>query len=305
MKWICTVFLWMQCFSFRVGAGEAVWHEVLTLSNENVRVQVAPEIGRIVYLSTGEGPNLLRQDKTLVGTTQVPPGRWAWNNYGGDWLWPVPQDHWEALGVDRRWPPPSEFEPVAWSAEIRQDAEGREEIHMRLDVGEPLNIRVSRILKLSDDRPGVLIVEQSLIRQAPSDIVVCLWQIAQMDTPRQVRLERPENSRHEQGWRRIQGPEPEEGALQVLDGEVQLEVEKAKRAKLGTDGLWIEGTNAGGTLRILVENGNEPGELPDGGCSLAVAIGREGDYAELESMSVERNLRVGERLANRLLYILE
>lgn len=279
-------------------APPAEWGSVLTQQNEHLEVRIAPQIGRIIHLASPDGENLLRQDATLIGQTDIPEGRWDWNNHGGDWLWPVAQDRWDLLGVDRRWPPPAVFEYAPWSA--KQDADG--EILLWLDVGEPLNIRISRRIFFDPEAPDRLIIEQSILRTAPSDIPVCLWQISQMHQAERVTLHVPESTRHENGYHHIQGPEPEPDALTLDADKLIVNVAGAKGAKFGTDGTRIAGTGAAGTLHIEVLNDDTPGELPDGGCSLALAVGRNGEYAELETMSVERNLAVGETLKNRLVY---
>ena len=283
---------------YAAGADTAHWPNQRFLENEYLRVVVVPETGRITHLSRNAGENLLRQDKSLIGNTEIPPGRWDWNNHGGDWLWPVAQDRWEMLGVDRRWPPPALFEYAPWSAV--QDTDG--EILLWLDVGEPLNILVSRRIFFDPENPKHLIIEQSILRTAPSDIPVCLWQIAQMGQASDVEMKVPETTRHPGGVHHIQGPAPEQDAVILQPKTLRVQVAGAKGAKLGTDGTRISGRNPAGSLHIEVFNGDEPGELPDGGCSLALAIDRGGEYAELETMSVERNLAAGERLNNRLVY---
>lgn len=274
------------------------WESVLVLSNEHLTVKAVPEIGRIIHLSRTGGPNLLRQDPDLIGITEAPEGRWAWNNHGGDWLWPVAQDGWEQLGVERRWPPPALFEYAPWTGEILED----NRLRLQLSVGEPLNIEITRTLSFDPGQPDVLVIEQSILRTAPSDIPVCLWQISQMAEASRVVMQIPENTRHPQGVHFIQGPDLEDGALLRKGGTLHVQTQKAKGAKLGTDGTRISGTSPAGRLHIEVINGEEPGDLPDGGCAVALAVGRHGDYTELETMSVEKNLRVGENLSNTLRY---
>ncbi|MCC5843993.1 MAG: hypothetical protein JJU05_07065 [Verrucomicrobia bacterium] len=276
------------------------WESVLVLSNEHLTVKAVPDIGRIIHLSRTGGPNLLRQDSDLIGITKVPEGRWAWNNHGGDWLWPVAQDRWEQLGVERRWPPPALFEYAPWTGAILED----NRIRLQLSVGDPLNIDISRTLSFDDNRPNVLIIQQSILRTAPSDIPVCLWQISQMADVGDAEMEIPENTRHPQGVHFIQGPDLEDGALLRKGETLYVQTQKAKGAKLGTDGTRISGTSPAGRLIVEVINGDEPGELPDGGCALALAVGRQGEYAELETMSVEKVLAPGEKLKNTVIYIL-
>lgn len=83
---------------------------------------------------------------------------------------------------------------------------------------------------------------------------------------------------------------------------LRVQVDQARGAKLGTDGVHITGRSPAGSLRLEVFNEGQAEGLPDGGCSLALAVGRNGDYAEIETMSVERNLAVEEEIRNQVVY---
>ncbi len=97
--------VWFCLCRVLFASGQAeTWEDTRVLSNGHLTVHVVPAIGRMIRLSSGDGANLLRQHVDLIGHTRLPEGRWNWNDHGGDWLWPVAQDRWALLGVERRWP---------------------------------------------------------------------------------------------------------------------------------------------------------------------------------------------------------
>lgn len=89
------------------------WHEAFLLTNGKADVVVVPAIGRIMAYQLAGQPqtNALWNNPALLGKPlpyAVPyPARAAeWINYGGDKLWPAPQDDWaRSQRQAGNWPP--------------------------------------------------------------------------------------------------------------------------------------------------------------------------------------------------------
>lgn len=75
----------------------AEWGPTYSLTDGKVEVRVAPQIGRVMHFSRVGEPNLL-----WTSPVSPPAKLGAFPNYGGDKLWPWPQDAWG-------WPPPKEI----------------------------------------------------------------------------------------------------------------------------------------------------------------------------------------------------
>jgi hypothetical protein len=277
------------------------WPEVWTLRGGGLEVRLLPARGRMIPLAETGGGNLLWELPEMRGVMERDrENRWSWPNPGGDWLWPVQQSEWHRLGVpDKwRWPPPAVFDDRPWT--VRRESPGV--VEMRLEVGEPLRVRLTRRFVLSDREPGVLRVRQRIERMGESDIPVTLWHITQVPTPREVRFEHPADSAFADGVHRIGAEEVNPASLRREEGMWIWDPSKTGRCKFGTDGRWLEAELEGGMLRIEARGGRGGGMFPDGGCSLALVKGKGGDFVELETMSVERNPEVGGVLENELVY---
>ncbi len=75
------------------------WKNATQIANGTVEVVVVPQIGRIMRYGFTGNANVLWNNTTLNGkvTDLNAPGK-DWINYGGDKLWPAPQERWG-------WPP--------------------------------------------------------------------------------------------------------------------------------------------------------------------------------------------------------
>src|SRR5262245_60839367 len=75
------------------------WRGAWRMTNGTVELILVPQIGRIMRYGFVGGPNVLWENPAMHGKV-VPPkaGDKEWANYGGDKLWPAPQDRWG-------WPP--------------------------------------------------------------------------------------------------------------------------------------------------------------------------------------------------------
>src|SRR6476469_4272438 len=95
------------------------WPEAYRLSNVKVEVVVVPAVGRIMRYGPVGGANLLWENPKLAGHPASPGKEWA--NFGGDKVWPWPQDDWPQR-AGRAWPPPVAADQAAFTVEPRGDS---------------------------------------------------------------------------------------------------------------------------------------------------------------------------------------
>lgn len=280
------------------------WTNAYVLQNHALEVVVAPCIGRIAQIRYRGGEDLLRLDSELGG--RVPDGKESWLNFGGDWLWPVAQSRWKDIwgsdpgSAEASWPPPAALADRPWDGTAWKDADGTLCCLMSREYGAPVNLRVSRLIKLDREAP-LFTIRQRIERTAASDVPVVLWNITQIAGATRVVLPRDPASALERGIRAL---------LFGLPGNTQL-TECARATvydartgehKLCSDShrAWIA-AQKGDTL--VVEHAAEEnlkGSHPDGGCTVEMYSNAGLGYSEIETLSVESNLLPGESLQNTI-----
>jgi len=149
------------------------WDRCIQLSNGEVDVIVAPDIGRIVFYGTRGGENLLWEHPK---PEQYASAMGGWNNYGGDKLWAWPQTSWN-------WPPPQQLDAGPYRAQI-DVAHGQVEL-----VGpesESSGVSGSRVISLDAD--GALHITSRITAGTDgSRKAIAPWTVTQVRRPQQIR----------------------------------------------------------------------------------------------------------------------
>lgn len=292
----------LMVFAGWVRGGEVYrgWEGALRLENEAMRIVVVPQIGRMVHLSRQGGESLLSFREDLAG--QLPPAEEGdWFNYGGDWLWPVHQDRWEAMGGGQ-WPPLRMMDGPPWRGERTVNPEGGGEIVLRRDYGAPLFLQVERRFVLGAGAAATLRVEQTARRIYASPIPVTLWHLTQIAGAEAAWMGRPSDSRFDRGFHQIAFEAPGEEHVTVLPEAVLYHAGRSGEHKLGTDGRWIAARRGGDVLLQWAEGGDAGGAFPDGGSSVVLFSHAGLGYTEIETQSVEIDLAPGEAHRNTVVY---
>jgi len=149
------------------------WDEAYRLSNGVVEAVVVPEIGRVMWFGFVGGENVLWTDPSLHGAA---PKRHAaaWQNFGGDKVWPWPQAPW---GDGVGWPPPLAVDPGRYEATVDGDAV------VLTAQAAPYARRVVRRIALAAGEPRLVI--RTTYEAAGEGAQV--WQVTQLRSPRAVR----------------------------------------------------------------------------------------------------------------------
>src|SRR4051794_20092772 len=154
------------------------WPESYRLSNGTVEVVVVPAIGRIMRYGPVGGANLLWENPKLAGKPASPGKEWA--NFGGDKVWPWPQEDWPQR-AGRAWPPPAAAGQAANTVEVRSDS-----LHMTSPVIEGYGVRIVRDIRL--DPAGSRLTIDSRLENAekPAEFPVAAWTVTQFPRPDQL-----------------------------------------------------------------------------------------------------------------------
>ena len=275
------------------------WSNVFTLRNTDLELVIVPAAGRMMRLTCKGGENLFRNDPGLDGKVRSPDTPETWMNYGGDWLWPVAQSRWASF-ADADWPPPMVMADLPWTGTAWQDADGTQCCLMTREYGEPLHIKVSRLIKLAKDANRITI-RQRIERTAASEVPVVLWNISQIAGPDTVVLPADEDSALENGVKALMFDLPATPQLTSCGPAHVYDARAGGEHKLGSDSKrgWIAARKSG-CLIVERATGEAVGTHPDGGCTVEMYSNAGLGYTEIETLSVEKSLQPGESLQNTL-----
>ena len=276
------------------------WNGALRASNDVLEIVVLPQTGRLIHLSAPGKENFLTFNASLVG--QLPPVEEGdWLNYGGDWMWVVHQDRWEAMGGNR-WPPLRVLDRAHWSSEVEIDEKGTTHIRLRREVGAPVFVSIERHFELPAGDLAELTVHQSILRIQTSEIPVTLWQICQVKDAEQVMISASQDDVDGKGFTRIGFDSVGEDVLYECEEALVYHPKAGAEHKIGTQGDWIAARKQDQALLIWAEGGRGAGEQPDNGSTVVFYSNAGLGYSEIETQSEEVALAPGEFLQNTVQY---
>ena len=249
------------------------WKGAQQLSNGTVEIVVVPQIGRIMRYGFAGGANVLWNNAALNGkTTDLnAPGK-DWINYGGDKLWPAPQERWG-------WPPDRLLDSGA------QTIKALPNHHLLLTgpVVKALGIQFRREIALDETGSGVTITN-TLVNTGTADVDWSIWQVAQIDNPSEARLMRNPQGRFPNGFFTFSGMDVDAESLTATDTVVTLKRHATQSAKIGVDSPTgqLQAVTMGGTFTFTAHY--EMGATyPDSGCAQQIYTNPDPNkYVELE-----------------------
>ncbi len=280
------------------------WSNAYHLSNNELKVVVVPEIGRIAHLGWADEPNLLRLNELLWGETGKTVETDDWINFGGDWIWPVAQPHWP-LFQDGNWPPSRLLDGRKWSGRAWRTEDGTQHSLMTEDFDPPISVRVHRTLRLPQEGAR-LTVRQRLERLEPSDIPVTLWQLSQIADADYMFIPVDEDSRFPGGLKPLLFEMPGTNILHRCGTIAVYQAGLGGEHKVGSDSprRWIAALRGDTLILQRTEPGDGEGPYPDGGCTVEAYANTNAGYVEIESLSVEGHPEPGTYMDNTLIITL-
>ncbi len=276
------------------------WSNALELANATIRVVVVPETGRIAFLGPNKEQNVLNINKQYLGVTSNPDDDAPWLNYGGDWMWPVSQKYWPVF-QDGNWPPSRLLDGRPWSGRAWLNADGSKSCLLQQTFSEPLNIKVTRLMKLPVEG-STLVIEQRIEGVSTSSVPVSLWNISQIAKPDQLVFSSNPTSAFLNKYVVMMGPPAPTNLLKQCENAFFFDTEQGTENKFGADPdfVWIAALRDNLLIVEQVETNDTEGTFPDGGCSVELYFNKGLGYAEIETLSVEKILQAGESIANVL-----
>jgi hypothetical protein len=169
---------------------------------------------------------------------------------------------------------------------------------MAREYGEPVSIKVSRLIKL-DKEAARFTIRQRIERTAPSEVPVVLWNISQIAGASRVVLPQGPDSMFEKGVKALLFAMPDDKRLTSCGHALVYDAAEGEH-KLCSDSKrsWIAAQKGGVVIVQRAASEYTQGTRPDGGCTVEMYSNAGLGYSEIETLSVEKKLLPGESLQN-------
>lgn len=150
---------------------------VVKLSGEGWEMIVHPSIGRITSFGRPGGRNLL-----WVNESPEPIGRnKEWIDWGGDKVWPSPQDQWP-VALGRKWPPGSAYEGGKWTElPIPSSFDKNAALRIGSEPVREIGVKIERSIERAS--PGWAHVDTTITRTELRDVDTHVWNVTQVRVP--------------------------------------------------------------------------------------------------------------------------
>ena len=266
------------------------WPDAVFLRNGEVEAVIVPAIGRVMqFRFAGDADGPFWENRAPDGRPPAPEAG-AWANYGGDKVWPAPQDAWTMV-AGRAWPPPQGFDGQPARAEIQGDA-----VLLVFPPDAAYGLQMRRRIALAPGR-AVMRITTTFEKTGGEPVKAGIWTITQVREPGAVKVPDSADAPVLLGGYAAPPMRAEPPWLVVTR-------DRAANHKIGLRAdalLWIGPTS---TLRI--ETDVVPGaSYPDHGSSAEIYTNADPlPYVELELLGPLTTLKAGDRIEQTVTYTL-
>ena len=171
---------------------------------------------------------------------------------------------------------------------------------MSREYGEPIHIKVSRLIKL-DKEAARFSIRQRIERTGPSELPVVLWNISQIAGASRVVIPQGPDSMFEKGIKALLFAMPDDKSLTSCGHAFVYDATEGEH-KLCSDSKrsWIAAQKGGVVIVERATSEITEGARPDGGCAVEMYSNADLGYSEIGTLSVEKKLLPGESLQNMI-----
>ncbi|CAI8319910.1 MAG: Uncharacterised protein [Polaribacter sejongensis] len=279
------------------------WKKTIAISNSEIKILVVPETGRIMYYGFVGGENVLYENSALEGVLfktgeyyeedteiQAP-------NVGGNRVLPCSEEYFHLLTGSRHIPDPF-INASSYDVTFLENG-----IVLESPISKILGIQIQRTITISEKGTDVAI-QQELIKRIPAqnpiieNIPLTIWSLSKIKTPNCSYFPIHQESIFKDGYLIPVWPDAKNNAaINVTTDSAILKIKSSETLpqKVGSDAKnWIAGFFKK-TLFIEKFTFEEKGVYPDNGTS--VTIFGNNLFTELECLSPEKTLQIGERIS--------
>ncbi len=270
------------------------WDNSYQITNATTKIIVVPAIGRIMYYGLKEGSNVLWNDPQLYGKT-LPTDLQSiktWSNFGGDKVWPTPQDDFGKIN-GMTWPPDPWFDGAPHTVKELEDG-----VEITSPVSDFCGAQSIREIRLDKESSRLTInqrikkLKKAQIRSV-EPIRHIIWNVTQIISPSQALFNLNSNSKFQQGYYIF----PTGGADNfTVEGNTGIFVPHASNAqKAGADSdKWLAAIFDNVVIGEFFTF-DPAGSYPDNGCSAEVYT--SSDYTEIELLSPMQYLDINQEIS--------
>jgi len=287
------------------------WKKAVEISNLEIKLIVIPETGRIIYFGFLNGENLFYINEALEGiafkvgeyfnnnaTKQAP-------NVGGNRVLPCSEAYHHLITGSRHIPDPF-INASCYSVKFLDNG-----IVLESPISKLLGIQIKRTLTISEKGTCVDIQQELIKKQAAKNdelekIPLTIWSLSKIKTPNVSYTSIAKNSIFKNGFTISEWPDAKNYAAEnttILNNILVLKSSEKFPQKIGLDARkWVAGCIKN-TLFIEQFTFNEKAVYPDNGTSVTI-FGND-VFTELECLSPEKRLSIGEKITYNLSWNLQ
>jgi hypothetical protein len=279
------------------------WKKTIEISNSEIKILVVPATGRIMYYGFVGGENVLYENSALEGVLFNTGEYYNGNdeiqapNVGGNRVLPCSEDYFHVLTGSRHIPDPF-INASSYDVTFLKNG-----IVLESPISKILGVQIQRTITISGKGTGVNI-QQELIKKMPAQnaaiekIPLTIWSLSKIKTPNCSYFPIHKESIFKDGYFIPEWPDAKNNAaINVTTNSAILKIKSSETLpqKVGSDAKkWIAGFLEK-TLFIEKFTFDEKGVYPDNGTS--VTIFGNNLFTELECLSPEKTLQIGERIS--------
>lgn len=282
------------------------WQKAIEISNSEIKIIVVPETGRIIFFGFLDADNLFYENKELEGVVFKNGEYYTENginvspNIGGNRVLPCSENYFHLITGSRHIPDPF-INASSYTVSILENG-----IVLESPISNLVGIQIKRSITILETGTQVHI-NQELIKKKPAKnidlekIPFTIWSLSKIKTPNNSYTSLSKNSIFKDGFTISKWPDAKNNAEQnviVNNSLLTLKSTKDLPQKIGADAKkWVAGF-LNDTLFIEKFTFDEKAIYPDDGTS--VTIFGNHLFTELECLSPEKTLKIGEKISYNL-----
>ncbi len=278
------------------------WKNTIEISNQDIKILIVPETGRIIYYGFSKSENIFYENQELEGVVFKSDEYYKKDNIiqapniGGNRVLPCSEEYFNKITGSRHIPDPY---INASSYKVSSLKNG---VVLESPVSKLLGIQIKRTITISKKGTEVKIA-QELIKKAPAkneeleQIPLTIWSLTKIKTPNTSYLPIHKKSIFNNGFLIPVWPDAKNSAevnVSVNDAILELKSTKKLPQKVGSDARKWVGGFLENTLFIEEFTFNSREKYPDNGTSVTI-FGND-LFTELECLSPEKTLKIGEKI---------
>jgi hypothetical protein len=286
------------------------WQHAIEITNLDIKIIIVPEVGRILSFSFINSENIFYENKTLEGvkfnngTYFIKEGKIAAPDIGGNRILPCSEEYFHLISGSRYVPDPF-INAHSYKSKILNNG-----VVLKSPISSLLGIEIIRTITIDKEGCKVYIAQELIKKQAAKNntlekIPLTLWSLSKIKNPNSSFTQIAKKSIFKDGYTISKWPDAKNYAEEnaSLDNSiVTLKSSEKHSQKIGTDSRkWVASAYKD---NLFVEKFSYDDEAPYPDNGTSVTIFGNHLFTELECLSPEKTLLIGEKITYNLTWCL-